>query len=82
MAEQQLKPLLSTAKLIKMSWNPMGMLEMASANNPALQEVYNQASAMNGNPKSAFMQAAKAKGYSDEEINNYIQKLQQLWNTL
>lgn len=78
----QLKPLLSTIKMLKTSSNPMGMLEMASANNPSLQAVLNQTNAVNGNPKEAFYAEARSKGYSDEQIEDSIAKLQQIWNSL
>ena len=79
---EQLKPLLSTAKLLKQSPNPMGMLEMASATNPALKDIYNQTLAVSTNPKEAFYAEARSKGYSDEQINESLAQLQQIWNSI
>lgn len=79
---EQLKPLLSTAKIFKNSNNPMGMLEAASSSNPQLQTVLNQMKALNGDPREAFIAGAKSKGYSEEQINEAITQLQQLWNTI
>ena len=78
---EQLKPLLSTAKMFKMSNNPMGMLEMASASNPQLQTILSQTQAAN-NPKEAFIMAARNKGMTDEQINQSIINLQEMWKTI
>ena len=60
----------------------MGMLEMASSSNPQLQTILIQTKALNGNPKEAFIAEAKNKGYSDEQIEDAITQLQQVWNTI
>jgi hypothetical protein len=60
----------------------MGMLEAASSSNPQLQTVLNQMKALNGDPREAFIAGAKSKGYSEEQINEAITQLQQLWNTI
>lgn len=67
---QQAKSLYSA---LSKSTNPMGILMQ----NPNLKSAYDQLSQMGGMNEQSFRQVAKSKGYSDQQIDEYIQNVRQ-----
>lgn len=60
----------------------MSALQAAAQSNPQLQTIYNQALAMNGDPKTAFYNMANSKGMTEEQINEFLNNIQSTWNGL
>lgn len=79
---QGTNPLISTVRLFKQSQNPMAMLETVAQNNPQLKSVYDQALAMNGDPKAAFYSVAKSRGMTEEQIQEFLNNIQSTWKGL
>ena len=62
-------------KTLQASSNPQQMLQQMAMSNPQLQSAYQMMSQAK-DPQTAFVQAAKAKGLTDEQIQNGIKNLQ------
>ena len=55
------------------------MLQQMVMNNPKLKAAYNQIQASGGDGKAAFFSAARAKGLSDDQIQNGLNELSQMF---
>lgn len=72
-----IEDLKSQFQTIKAATDPNAMLQQLAAQNPKISETMNFVnSAFNGNGEQAFMAAAKAKGMTDQQIQEYISALQ------
>ena len=63
-------------KMVQASSNPQQMLQQMAMSNPQVQSAYQMMSAAK-DPQAAFYAAAKAKGLTDEQIQNGLQNLMQ-----
>lgn len=62
--------------MIKTATDPNAMLQQLANNNPQLMQTMNYVqSAFNGDGEKAFMSAAKAKGMTDEQIQQFLAAL-------
>ena len=62
-------------KTLQGSSNPSQMIQQMAMSNPQIQAAYQTILAAK-DPQTAFVQAAKAKGLTDEQIQNGIKNLQ------
>ena len=61
-------------KMVQASSNPQQMLQQMALNNPQVQAAYQTMSAAK-DPKAAFYAAARAKGLTDEQIQNGLETI-------
>ena len=66
-------------KMVKNSTNPGQMFQQLAQSNPQVRAAYSQIMANGGDPKTVFYSAAKAKGLTDEQIQNGLNELQQMF---
>lgn len=58
--------------IVNKSSNPMGMLELMAGKDPQLNGCLNMVRAANGNGQAVFMEEARKKGLSDEQISQFL----------
>ena len=67
-------------KMVQEASNPQQMLQQMATSNPQIQAAYQTISAAK-NPKDTFYAAARAKGLSDEQIQNGLKQMSEMFNS-
>lgn len=78
MAAEKMKPVIEMYKAFNSSANPVQLLQTAAVNNEQFREIAQQVNNFNGDPHTAFLEEAKRRGLSDEEIQNGITQMENL----
>lgn len=64
--------------ILKVSSNPSAMINSMANSNPNLRAVLEDIKNSKTDPKEIFYEKAKAKGMTDEEINQFVKSLQNM----
>ena len=66
-------------EIVKTSSNPKAMLESMARSNPQLNDILKALSSNNMSAKDMFYEAAKQKGMSDNDIQNFLSSLRTIF---
>lgn len=76
-AAEKLKPIVNMYKMFNSSSNPLQLLQNAAVNNEQFKEIAQQVNSY-GDPHRAFLEEAKRKGLSDQDISNGLSQMESL----
>ena len=76
-AAEKMKPLVDMYKMFNTSSNPLQLLQNAAVNNTQFKEIFNQVNSY-GDPHRAFLEEAKRRGLSDQDISNGLSQMESL----
>lgn len=76
-AAEKMKPVVDMYKIFSTSTNPMQLLQTAASNNEQFKEVAQQISNFT-NPREAFMEEARRRGLTNDDIQNGLTQMESL----
>lgn len=67
-------------KSLNQTGNPKELMTKLAAQNPAFSQIKTLVDAAGGDYRAAFFNAAKAKGYTDEQVSTMVSQLSQFFS--